>query len=144
MLHTSTHFDKKAKQPALSRKARKDKATHNSTQHNYRNPKRSYNQKESCKVRKKVKIRNRCNQVQHLTQDTIWKSHKKHEKTSHTRQPTGSAVPSKCIKAARKTAVWQSQKQITNKFHKKKQFLGMICKKITGGLKLVSQYKPHP
>ena len=36
-------------------------------------------------VRKKVKIRNRYNQVPHLKQDTIWESDKIQKKTSHTR-----------------------------------------------------------
>ena len=41
------------------------------------------------KLRKKAKIRNRCNQVPHLTQDTTLESDKNTKKTSHTREPRG-------------------------------------------------------
>ena len=37
------------------------------------------------KVRKAAKIKNRYNQVPHLTQDTTWENDKKHNLTSQTR-----------------------------------------------------------
>ena len=43
------------------------------------------------KVKKNAKIKNRYNQVPHLTQDTIWES----DKTSHTREPRSQSFPSR-------------------------------------------------
>ena len=38
---------------------------------------------DKIKVRKKAKIRNRYNQVPHLTQDTIWESDKNYSETKY-------------------------------------------------------------
>ena len=48
----------------------------------------------SLKVGKKAKIRNRYNQVPHLTQDTEWGVTKTQE-TSHTRKPRGQSFPNR-------------------------------------------------
>ena len=45
-----------------------------------------------CKVSKKGNIRNRYNQLPHLTQDTKWESDKK---TPHTRKPRGKPFASR-------------------------------------------------
>ena len=49
---------------------------------------------KACTVRKKTKIRNRYNQVPHLTQDTTWESDKitiRH----HKQEPRGQPFPSR-------------------------------------------------
>ena len=53
-------------------------------------------------VRKKAKIWNQYNQVPHLTQDTVWKSDKKHKKTSQTRGPWGQAFPNRWPQGCKK------------------------------------------
>ena len=46
------------------------------------------------KVRKEAKIRERYNQVPHLTQDTTWESNKKHNK-HHIQEPRGQLFSSR-------------------------------------------------
>ena len=73
------------------------------------------------KVRKKAKIKNRYNQVPHLTHDTIWESEKNTQENI-------------TYKKAQRLELPQN-----------KHRLGMVSKNIfTGGLKLVSWYQPHP
>ena len=47
------------------------------------------------KVRKKAKIRNQDNQVPRLTQDTVWKSDKKHKKTPQIKEPRDQPFPNR-------------------------------------------------
>ena len=49
---------------------------------------------ELYKVRKMAKIRNRYNQVPHLTRDTTWESDKKHNKHNKG-EPRGQPIPSR-------------------------------------------------
>ena len=53
------------------------------------------------KVRKKAKVRNRYNQVPHLTQDTIWESHKNTRKHHIQESQEVSPFPAGDHKAAR-------------------------------------------
>ena len=67
------------------------------------------------KVKKKAKIRNRFNQTQHLTQDTVWESDKNTRKKSHTREPRGQPFQTGDHKAARNRHGKQTHTKITNK-----------------------------
>ena len=53
----------------------------------------TWESEKSDKVSKGAKIRNRYNQVPHLTQDTKKKNN--NNKTSHTREPRGEPFPSR-------------------------------------------------
>ena len=63
--------------------------------------------------KKKAKIKNRYNQVPHLTQDTVWESDKKHKKNSHTREPRGQPFPNRWPLGC-KEQTWQYGKTNTN------------------------------
>ena len=80
----------------------------------------------------KAKIKNRYNQVPHLTQDTAWESDKTQEDSQEV-----SPFPTGDNKDARNR---HDSIAKTNTSKKKKQIhrLGLVHKKITGGLKPVS------
>ena len=88
-------------------------------------------------VRKKANIRNRYNQVPHLTQDIMRESDKKHKKHNIQVSQEVSTFPVGDHKAAR------NRKQITKKDPPMKHRLGTVSKKITGGFYHVWWYKPH-
>ena len=111
--------------------------------------KRAYAKLESSrlalKVRKKAKIRNRYNQVTHLTQDTIWESDK-HTRKHHIQESQEvSPFPTGGHKLARNIHDSMAKTNTNNKKDpQKKHHLRTVSKKITGELKLVSRYKPYP
>ena len=95
------------------------------------------------KLRKKSKIRNRYNQVPHLTQDTNGKV-TKNKNITYRRAKASAFYTAADHKAARHRQD-NMTKTNTNKINPQKKYhLGTVSKKITGGLKLVSRYQPHP
>ena len=92
------------------------------------------------KVKRKAILRNRYNQVPHLTQDTIWESDKT-QKTQHTREQRGQPFPVGYHNAARnrqasitKTNMKQNNKKDTQKRHR----FGMVSKKNMEGLNMLN------
>ena len=72
-------------------------------------------------VRKKAKIRNRYNQVPHLTQDTEWESDKKKQENITYKKAKRSALPDRwpqgCNKQTSSICKDKHKKQITKKIH---------------------------
>ena len=92
------------------------------------------------KVRKQAKIRNRYNQVPHLTQDTIWESAKMTRKHNTQESQEVSPFPAGDNKAARNRQDSMTKKTgNTNnkKDPQKKHRLGTVSNRMTGGLKHV-------
>ena len=100
----------------------------------------------SLKVRKKAKIRNRYNQVPHLSQDTIWNVTNTQENITNKRSMRPALfqqVPTR-LQWTDNTA-WQTWNINIKKDPQKKHHLGSVNKYcFTGGLKLVAWYQPHP
>ena len=96
------------------------------------------------KVRKKTEIRNRYNQVPHLTKDIVWETNKNTTKRHIQESQDASPVPAGDHKAARHRQYNMAKANTNKKYPQNKYCLGMFSKKIDGGLKLVSQYQPHP
>ena len=92
------------------------------------------------KVRKKAKIRNRYNQVLHLTQETTWESGKNTRKHHTQESQEVSPFPAVDHKARQHD---RHETQITKNTHKRSTALERSVL-FTGGLKLVSWYQPHP
>ena len=98
------------------------------------------------KVRKKAKIRNRCNQVPHLTQDATFES----DDTTRAHHIRESKEVSLYTAGDHKAAINRkdSMTDTKNKYQNgstKKHRVGTVCKNIfTGGLKLVLWCKLHP
>ena len=88
----------------------------------------------SVKVRKEAKIRNQYNQVPYLT---LYGKVTKNKKTSNnTREPRGQPFPSRWPQGCKKqTRQYGIDKKNYKKDPQKKHCLGMVSKKITGGLK---------
>ena len=96
------------------------------------------------RVWKKAKIRNRYNRVTHLTKDTYGKVTNTQESITY-RGAKKSALSQPMTTRLHDTDKTIQQRQIQNKKSPQKKYrLGMVSKKITGGLKLVSLYQPHP
>ena len=96
------------------------------------------------KIRKNTNIRNRYNQLPHLTQDTVCESDKNTTKRHIQESQEVSPFPTGDQKAARHK---HDNKVTTNtniKYPQNKYCLGTVSKKITGWLKLKSRYQPHP
>ena len=90
-----------------------------------------------------AQIWNRYNQVPHLTQDTVWESEKYKKKIRYMRAKK-SAFSQQVTTRLNDTDKTIKQRQTQNKKDPQKKYrLGMVSKKITGGLKLVSRYQPH-
>ena len=92
------------------------------------------------KVRKKAKIRNRYNQVPHLTQDSTWESDKNTRKHHTQKSLDVSPFPAGDHKAARNrqdSMTKANTKHNNKKDPQKKHRLGTVSKKVSGGLKLV-------
>ena len=84
------------------------------------------------KVKKKAKIRNRCNQVPHLTEDTIWESDKNTKKHHIQKSQEVSPSPAGDHKAARNRQDSMTKTNTNNKKDpQKKHCLGTVSKKIT-------------
>ena len=98
------------------------------------------------KVSKGAKIRNRYNQVPHLTQDTNWKVTNSQLYTTNESQEV-SPFPAGDHKAQINRRTQRHNKHKTEKklkIHKRSNALEQSVKYITGGLKQVSQGQPHP
>ena len=95
-------------------------------------------------VRKKTKIRNRYNQVPHLTPDTVWESDKTQENITcrRAKRSTLSQQVTIRLQGTDKT-IWQRQTQ-NIKDPQKQYRLGTVSRKNYWGLKLVSRYQLHP
>ena len=112
-------------------------------------------------VRKVAKIRNRYNQVPHLTQDTTWGGDKKAQENATNKSQEVSPFSASDHKAAMNRH--ESIKNTRQKEHKsptkevppwnmiinkndpqKKHRLGTVGEIFTGGLKLVLRCQPHP
>ena len=93
------------------------------------------------KVERKAKIRNRCNQVPYLTQNTIRESDKNTRKYNIQESQEVSPFTAGDHKAARNSKD-KHETKITKRIHKKEHHLGTVSKKISGGLKHVYQYQP--
>ena len=96
------------------------------------------------KVKKKAKIKNQYYQVPHLNQDTVWeidnttKCHIQESKDV-------SSFQAGDHKATRHRQDNMAKTHFTNiKDPQKKYHLGIVSKKLTGWLKLVSGYQTHP
>ena len=85
-------------------------------------------------VRKKAKIRNRYNQVPHLTPDTLWESDKTQENIT-CRRAKRSALSQQVTTGLQDTdkTIWQRQTQ-NIKDPQKKYPLGTVSREITRGL----------
>ena len=98
-------------------------------------------------VMKAKKIRNRYNQVPHLTQDTNGKVTNLQLDTTN-KESRGQPFPSRRPQGTNKqtcTKTWQTQDRTkTLKIHKRSTALERSVKNFTGGLKLVSRHQPHP
>ena len=92
------------------------------------------------KARKKAKIKNRHNQVPHLTQDMALESDKKNTSIHHTQESQEvSAFPTGDHKAARNRHDSMAKTNMNiSKYIQKKHGIGTVSKKITGGLKVVA------
>ena len=91
------------------------------------------------KVTERVKIRNRCNQIPHLTQDTNGKV-KKQQLTNrhHRREPKGQPFPSRWPQGINKQRARKHNKhktEIIRMIHKRSTTLERSVKYFTGGLK---------
>ena len=92
------------------------------------------------KVSKKVKTRNQYNQVGHHMGK--WQKHKKHH-TQESQDVSPFQQMTSRLQWTDKKA-WQTRNINYKKDPQKKHRLGTVSKKITGGLKLVLWYQPHP
>ena len=90
------------------------------------------------KVRKKAKIRNRYNQVPHLTQNTEWESYKNTRKHHIQKSQEVSPSPTGDHKASTNKHLVMAK---TNTDNEKDPPLGTVSKKIARGLKLVLRYQ---
>ena len=86
------------------------------------------------KVRKKAHIRNRYNQIPHLTNDTIWESEKTQENITHKRAKKTAFFPTGDHKATRNRQ--DSMAELQKRIHKRSTALERSVKN-TGGLKHV-------
>ena len=93
---------------------------------------------------KKAKIRNRYNQVPHLTKIAVRESFKNTRKHHIQESQEVSPFPACDYKAARHRQDNMTKTNTNIKDPLKKYRLGTIGKKITGRLQLVSRYRPHP
>ena len=86
------------------------------------------------------------NQVPHLTQDTVWESDKTQLNLTYKRAKRSAFFQQVTTSLQEKyTKVWERQTQITKKIHKRSTTLERSERKyITGRLKHVSRYQPHP
>ena len=94
----------------------------------------------TCAHGRKTTVRNRYNQIPHLTQGTIWESDKHTRKHNIRESQEVSPFPAGDYKAARLrqgSLTDKHETQITKKDPQKKQRLGTVKKKITGKLKQV-------
>ena len=96
-----------------------------------------------CKVGKEARFWNRYNQVPLLTQDTVWEKNK-YTKNIRYRRAKKSTLSQQVTTRLHDTDKTIQQTQTHKKDPQNNNRLGMVSKKITGGLKLVSQYQPHP
>ena len=96
------------------------------------------------KVRKKAKIRNRYNQIPHLTQSTILESDKNTRKHRIQESQEFSSFPAGDHKAAMNISDSMAQNTNYKKDPQNKHRLGTVCMKITGELKNVWWYQLHP
>ena len=94
-------------------------------------------------VSKHAKIRNRYNQVQHLTQDTNGKVTNSQLYTTNESQEA-SPFPAGNHKAQINRRAQRHNKHKTYKIHKRSTALEQSVKYFTGGLKPVSRRQPHP
>ena len=90
-------------------------------------------------VRKKAKIRNRYNQIPHLTQDIIWESDRNTRKYHIQESQKVSPFPAGDHKAARKRqgSMTITKHKYKKKIHKRSTTFEWSVKQITGGLKHV-------
>ena len=87
------------------------------------------------KVRRKEKIRNQYNQVPHLTKDIVWESDRITRKHHIQESQEVSPFTTGDNKTARNRHGSMAQTKTNNKSDpQKKHHLGMVSKKITGGL----------
>ena len=88
------------------------------------------------KVRKKANIRNRYNQMPHLTQDTIWESGK-HTRKHHTQESQEvSSFPASDQKDARNrqdSVKAKHKTRLTKRIHKRSTALERSVRKNSGG-----------
>ena len=96
-------------------------------------------------VRKKAKIRNRCNQLQHLAQDTIWESDKTQENITQTRAKRSalSQQVTTRLKGTDKTVKQRQTQNINNKKdldHKRSTTLERSERKLLEGLNMFDGY----
>ena len=86
------------------------------------------------KARKKTKIRNRCNQVPHLIQDTTWESEKTHTRKHHIKEgqdvipfQASDHKPAMNRQDSMTDTKHKSQKRSTKEAHAKTQVTSLLC-----------------
>ena len=96
------------------------------------------------KVSKGAKIRNRYNQVPHLTQDTNGKVTNSQQDPTNESQEVSPFTAGDHMAHINRRAQRHSKHKTEKKIHKRSTALEQSVKYFTGGLKPVSRRQPHP